>query len=180
MPFTRLVAAAVPSKRMLVAPRARLRRGFGMASTVASEKSEMRCRTIANKGKTMPSREATVAAVIGALVGAVATPLIGGTILLSSSLSDVILDRLSDNILSRLQVDIVQGEYYGGSDLTAKCPREEKLIGGICYVRGGSASLQNAGVSKRENGEWNYICDYADITPKAILHVWAACLKWNK
>jgi hypothetical protein len=100
---------------------------------------------------------------------------VGGALLLSGVITDSLENKLTEIILSHLNIEISPGT-GNGFEFTAACRDDAKLVGGLCMITSGYGVLQNAGISSDAR---NYICTYS---PRADSNgvkaaVYAACLK---
>jgi hypothetical protein len=122
--------------------------------------------------------------IVAALIGAAATVIftgIGGVILYSLG---VIANLSVDEVLNKLEVAIIHGEYTetknGLADYYAECPGvNDKLVGGMCQIRLGNGTLVAVGSTNRKgNGHVGYVCDYQTNDPNTLhAEVYAACLQ---
>jgi hypothetical protein len=120
-------------------------------------------------------------ALIGAVLGAVATPAVGAFIFLSGKGYETAINTITARVVSQLSIELEYKPYQSkGYDFFATCGKDEKLISGICYLGEGSGNLQNSGISfEKEKNEWRYICNYDRRADPVRGVAMAACLKPN-
>jgi len=116
--------------------------------------------------------------IIGAIIGAIATPAVGAILFLSGVLKDSIMNGITDAVLARLTLVSSHGTNKNGSDFTATCDEGTKIVGGSCTITRGDGYLQNAG-SMPSNGGGSYFCTYSRRSdPNGVqADVTALCLK---
>jgi hypothetical protein len=85
-------------------------------------------------------------AFIGAVLGAVATPLVAAVIFLTTQASGGVMNTLTDAVLNRLQVELEWGiPSTNGADYYAQCRDDEKPWAAFA-ITSGEGTLQNAGL----------------------------------
>lgn len=120
--------------------------------------------------------ESYKSALIGGVVGAVATALVGGGVALltygGNTATSFFVNQTAGAILSHFQVRLREGGTKNGSDFDAQCEEHEIAVGGSCIIEADNGVLQNAGTTAD-----GYSCTYsrrADASVKA--RIFAACL----
>ena len=113
-------------------------------------------------------------ALIGGVIGALATALVGGGIALLPSAGNAITTMMVDSLLRHLEVKFHQGGSSNNSDFVAHCDDDEKVVGGACTITSGDGAIQNEGTTP-DNG---YNCTYSRrADPHVTATIFAACLK---
>ncbi len=115
-------------------------------------------------------------ALVGGIVGALATAATGIVIVSLTNIGNAITDwtglQLTKSVLAHTNVHLREGDSKNGSDFSASCEKGELVVGGQCVILYENGVLQNAGTTAS-----GYQCTYsrrADATVKA--KIYAACL----
>jgi hypothetical protein len=123
-------------------------------------------------------KEGFKGALIGGIIGAIATTLVGGAVAVLTNVRYAITDwtifQATDSILNHMRVRLREGTTENNSDFRATCEGDEIVVGGRCIITDGNGALQNLGTS--DDGKY-FTCTYsrrADATVKG--RIFAACL----
>jgi hypothetical protein len=115
-------------------------------------------------------------ALVGGVVGAIATAVAGVIIVSLTNVGNAITDwtsfQITRSVIAHSKVYLREGESKNGSDFSASCQRGELVVGGQCVIQYENGVLQNAGTT-----DTGYECTYsrrADANVKA--RIYAACL----
>lgn len=115
-------------------------------------------------------------ALIGGIVGAVATALVGGGVAAltygTNAATGFFANLIAGATLDHLQVRLREGGTNNGSDFSAKCEADEIVVGGSCIIMADNGVLQNAGTTSD-----GYGCTYSRRADPAVkARIFAACL----
>jgi hypothetical protein len=115
-------------------------------------------------------------ALIGGIVGALATAVAGVIIVSLTNIGNAITDwtayQITRSVIAHSKVYLREGDSKNGSDFSASCQNGELVVGGRCEISYENGVLQNAGAT-----DTGYVCTYsrrADANVKA--KIYAACL----
>lgn len=115
-------------------------------------------------------------ALVGGVVGAIATAVAGVVIVSLTNVGNAITDwtafQITKSVIAHSKVYLREGETKNGSDFSASCQSGELVVGGQCIIVYENGALQNAGTT-----DTGYACTYsrrADANVKA--RIYAACL----
>jgi len=118
--------------------------------------------------------ESYKSALIGGVIGALATAVVGGAVALVPAAGNAITMTFVDSMLTHLEVRLRQGGSTNNSDFSARCEADEKVVGGSCAITSGDGVIQNQGTTP-DNG---FSCTYSRrADPHVTAAIFAACLK---
>ena len=112
-------------------------------------------------------------AFLGAIIGAIATAVVGSGFAMITNLSGTLLgisiQRTANLVLDSLQVTLRPGSTSNQIDYNAKCLEHEVIVGGQCIIESGKGTLQNEGVTND-----GYFCtaDPTGVKEKFMRRAW--------